>query len=163
MSVTLLTKARYDLLIATQKKFDSRVPSYDVESIKVAYFVEFIEWLNTVEFFKAWKKNKGKPMDVQLEELADVLAFGLSLASYHDCEYGEKDFEEATACVEIGVDTFVKKSRALLDLLNETTSDFGIFVKLPIVFASVYYTVDELIEAYYKKMDVNHARQDSDY
>lgn len=161
--ITLITKPQYDLLIKTQKEFDLRVPEYDVDSIKVAYFVEFIEWLNTVEFFKAWKKNKGKPKEVQLEELADVLAFGLSLSAHHGCEYNDESFAEATVRVEIGVDTFIKESRALLNLLNETTLNFKTFVKLPIVFASVYYTVDELIEAYYKKMDVNHARQDSNY
>ncbi|MGT0185977.1 hypothetical protein ACVNP0_09575 [Staphylococcus aureus] len=30
-----------------------------------------------METFKNWKKKPGKPLDVQLDELADMLAFGL--------------------------------------------------------------------------------------
>ncbi|KMS39558.1 dUTPase, partial [Staphylococcus aureus] len=42
---------------------------------------EFFEWFNTLETFKNWKKKPGKPLDVQLDELADMLAFGLSIAN----------------------------------------------------------------------------------
>ncbi|MDL9964546.1 dUTP diphosphatase, partial [Staphylococcus aureus] len=35
----------------------------------------------TLETFKNWKKKPGKPLDVQLDELADMLAFGLSIAN----------------------------------------------------------------------------------
>ncbi|HEI6494472.1 TPA: dUTP diphosphatase, partial [Staphylococcus aureus] len=38
-------------------------------------------WFNTLETFKNWKKKPGKPLDVQLDELADMLAFGLSIAN----------------------------------------------------------------------------------
>ena len=34
-----------------------------------------------METFKNWKKKPGKPLDVQLDELADMLAFGLSIAN----------------------------------------------------------------------------------
>ena len=39
------------------------------------------EWFNTLETFKNWKKKPGKPLEVQLDELADMLAFGLSIAN----------------------------------------------------------------------------------
>ena len=51
---------------------------------KIAYVVEFFEWFNTLETFKNWKKKPGKPLDVQLDELADILAFGLSITNQQE-------------------------------------------------------------------------------
>ncbi|NGS86937.1 dUTPase, partial [Staphylococcus aureus] len=67
---------------------------------KVAYVVEFFEWFNTLETFKNWKKKPGKPLDVQLDELADMLAFGLSIANQQS-----DDMEEILDYVEDGIFT----------------------------------------------------------
>lgn len=56
MNITLET---FKTLLDTQKKFDNTVTIDNPKSTRVAYFVEFIEWINTLEFFKDWKKNKG--------------------------------------------------------------------------------------------------------
>ncbi|MCY1039628.1 dUTPase, partial [Staphylococcus nepalensis] len=68
-------------LLQIQKDFDDRIPTLNLQDSKVAYVVEFFEWFNTLETFKNWKNNPGKPLDVQLDELADMLAFGLSIAN----------------------------------------------------------------------------------
>lgn len=157
-------------LLQIQKDFDSRIPTLNLQDSKVAYVVEFFEWFNTLETFKNWKKNPGKPLDVQLDELADMLAFGLSIANQQESDdllinsvtdaviqdnkpHDEFDFAnfKITKMMLIGVpDTVFRKddvSRAYI-------------LALPFGLAIQYYTIDQLITAYKKKMERNHARQD---
>lgn len=159
----LLKKERYRKLLETQAAFDDRVPEYNIENIKIAYLVEFFEWWNTLEIFKSWKTNKGKPKHVQLDELADLLAFGLSMQNYqsgldlvHDitsAEYNIRKFDNSNFLNDIG--TLVKGLKY--------EPDFCIHVFLPVAIASIYYTVEELLNAYETKMLVNHQRQDNKY
>lgn len=74
-----LTIDQLQELLQIQKEFDDRIPTLNLRDSKIAYVVEFFEWFNTLETFKNWKKKPGKPLDVQLDELADMLAFGLSI------------------------------------------------------------------------------------
>ena len=76
-----LTIDQLQELLQIQKDFDDRIPTLNLRDSKIAYVVEFFEWFNTLETFKNWKKKPGKPLDVQLDELADMLAFGLSIAN----------------------------------------------------------------------------------
>ncbi|MWU97073.1 dUTPase, partial [Staphylococcus aureus] len=92
MTNTLTTDQLQELL-QIQKEFDDRIPTLNLGDSKIAYVVEFFEWFNTLETFKNWKKKPGKPLDVQLDELADMLAFGLSIANQQEVtneklEYG---------------------------------------------------------------------------
>lgn len=157
-------------LLQTQKDFDSRIPTLNLQDSKVAYVVEFFEWFNTLETFKNWKKNPGKPLNVQLDELADLLAFGLSIVNQQESDdllinsvadaviqdnkpHEEFDFAnfKITKMMLIGVpDTVFRKddvSRAYI-------------LALPFGLAIQYYTIDQLITAYKQKMERNHARQD---
>ncbi|WP_237376954.1 dUTPase, partial [Staphylococcus aureus] len=88
-----LTVDQLKELLQIQKEFDDRIPTLNLRDSKIAYVVEFFEWFNTLETFKNWKKKPGKPLDVQLDELADMLAFGLSIANQQEVtneklEYG---------------------------------------------------------------------------
>ncbi|WP_237376951.1 dUTPase, partial [Staphylococcus aureus] len=88
-----LTIDQLQELLQIQKEFDDRIPTLNLRDSKIAYVVEFFEWFNTLETFKNWKKKPGKPLDVQLDELADMLAFGLSIANQQEVtneklEYG---------------------------------------------------------------------------
>ncbi|HDK3728190.1 TPA: dUTPase, partial [Staphylococcus aureus] len=88
-----LTIDQLQELLQIQKDFDDRIPTLNLRDSKIAYVVEFFEWFNTLETFKNWKKKPGKPLDVQLDELADMLAFGLSIANQQEVtneklEYG---------------------------------------------------------------------------
>lgn len=76
-----LTAEQLEELLQIQKEFDDRIPTLNLQDSKIAYVVEFFEWFNTLETFKNWKKKRGKPLEVQLDELADLLAFGLSIAN----------------------------------------------------------------------------------
>ncbi|MCD0971464.1 dUTPase, partial [Staphylococcus aureus] len=95
-----LTIDQLQELLQIQKEFDDRIPTLNLQDSKVAYVVEFFEWFNTLETFKNWKKKPGKPLDVQLDELADMLAFGLSIANQQS-----DDMEEILDYVEDGIFT----------------------------------------------------------
>ncbi|MBT2861096.1 dUTPase, partial [Staphylococcus coagulans] len=76
-----LTVDQLQELLQIQKEFDDRIPTLNLQDSKIAYVVEFFEWFNTLETFKNWKKKPGKSLKTQLDELADLLAFGLSIAN----------------------------------------------------------------------------------
>ncbi|EIS6533705.1 dUTPase [Staphylococcus pseudintermedius] len=158
-----LTVDQLEELLTIQKDFDDRIPTLNLDDSKIAYVVEFFEWFNTLETFKNWKKKPGKPLETQLDELADLLAFGLSIAN----QIGETA-EEIIEAIEEYFDTFdFKDNQFTIDMIICVPEVvFGvnyferIFVALAINIARDIYTIDNLITAYKKKMERNHARQD---
>lgn len=155
-----LTVKQLEELLTIQKEFDDRIPTLNLDDSKIAYVVEFFEWFNTLETFKNWKKKPGKPLDVQLDELADLLAFGLSIAN--QTKVNVKDLEESLTLVEERKIDF--NSPELVYTIMDDFSNFEIngydAMLLPFNFASNLYSIDQLITAYKKKMERNHARQD---
>lgn len=148
-------------LLKIQKEFDDRIPTLNLQDSKIAYVVEFFEWFNTLETFKNWKKKPGKPLDVQLDELADMLAFGLSIFHQtYDDEYGRDLIKDTVISYPIFKSNLENyDSKEILEYLyNVTRSDAQI--ELTLVIANRYYSIDQLITAYKKKMERNHARQD---
>ncbi|WP_019469728.1 dUTPase [Staphylococcus cohnii] len=165
--INTITVDQLEELLQIQKGFDSRIPTLNLQDSKVAYVVEFFEWFNTLETFKNWKKKPGKPIDVQLDELADMLAFGLSIANQQ-----ADDMEEILDYIEDGVFTDYLE-RVEIDFNDrDMVDDFMSYIDeiyngsyannlfLPFAIANNYYTIDQLITAYKKKMERNHARQD---
>ncbi|HCZ0036499.1 TPA: dUTPase [Staphylococcus aureus] len=165
-----LTVDQLKELLQIQKEFDDRIPTLNLRDSKIAYVVEFFEWFNTLETFKNWKKKPGKPLDVQLDELADMLAFGLSITNQQETDEilintivdaimkdnksnGEFDFADfkITKIMIAGIGYTVLRS--------DTTSR-AYTLALPFAIAIQYYTIDQLIDAYKKKMKRNHERQD---
>lgn len=142
-----LTVDQLQELLQIQKEFDDRIPTLNLQDSKVAYVVEFFEWFNTLETFKNWKKKPGKPLDVQLDELADMLAFGLSIANQQS-----DDMEEILDYVEDGIFTDCIDSVEIdfndSDIVDEFMSDidelyngwFSINLFLPFAIAIQYYT-----------------------
>lgn len=162
-----LTTDQLKELLEIQKEFDSRIPTLNIQDSKVAYIVEFFEWFNTLETFKNWKKKPGKPLDVQLDELADLLAFGLSIANQ-----SLNDINDILDYVEEGdYHDYIKKTNVDFSdtyVVDELMSDsdklyngwFANNLFLPFAIADYYYSIDQLITAYKRKMERNHARQD---
>lgn len=167
-----LTIENLKTLLQTQKNFDSRIPTLNLQDSKIAYVVEFFEWFNTLETFKNWKKKPGKPLDVQLDELADMLAFGLSITHQLNLDVTEETVENLNNIMQAAKD--IDKHLDDIDILSEvytnlgknifnrdsTNSDALTFLTYPIAFSVEYYSLNQLIDAYNKKMEVNHARQD---
>ena len=76
----------YDELIKLQelqREVDSHMETWQRDKIITALSEEFHEWYNAIGFFKIWKKHK-TPIEKQLDELADCLAFALSLLNDGD-------------------------------------------------------------------------------
>ncbi|HDZ6210902.1 TPA: dUTPase, partial [Staphylococcus aureus] len=48
-------------LLQIQKEFDDRIPTRNLNDTVASMIIEFVEWINTLEFFKNWKKQPGKP------------------------------------------------------------------------------------------------------
>ncbi|HII0741077.1 TPA: dUTPase, partial [Staphylococcus aureus] len=146
MTNTLTTDQLQELL-QIQKEFDDRIPTLNLGDSKIAYVVEFFEWFNTLETFKNWKKKPGKPLDVQLDELADMLAFGLSIANQQEVT-NEK--------LEYGLSTLRKdgylynESQSVWDFMSDV-SNVGLeplsAVIIPLDIAYNLYSIDQLIDA----------------
>lgn len=154
-----LTIKQLTELLNIQKEFDERIPTLNLKDSKIAYVVEFFEWFNTLETFKNWKKRPGKPLDVQLDELADMLAFGLSI-TIQKGHIKEIELERVINCdVAIPNKIVEYDYRQLLGILDHTIT-LNRTVSLTFALAHRFYTVEQLIDAYKKKMEVNHARQD---
>lgn len=154
-------------LLQIQKDFDSRIPTLNLQDSKVAYVVEFFEWFNTLETFKNWKKNPGKALDVQLDELADMLAFGLSIVNQRKIQ--EKHIKTIVNMIntplmyENAFDFYDKEyTKTFLTEINNLANEKEIIVPLHLVLGigRVHYTIGQLITAYKLKMERNHARQD---
>ncbi|MDS3836313.1 dUTPase [Staphylococcus hominis] len=159
-----LTVDQLQNLLQIQKEFDDRIPTLNLQDSKIAYVVEFFEWFNTLETFKNWKKKPGKPLDVQLDELADILAFGLSIFNQNNFEeYVIELFFEAWNLENFLDKSYFTNQEMIYDMMYEFyDEDFNSIKRLVIVFkiAEQLYTIDQLISAYKKKMERNHARQD---
>lgn len=159
MTNTLTTDQLQELL-QIQKEFDDRIPTLNLEDSKIAYVVEFFEWFNTLKTFKNWKKKPGKPLDVQLDELADMLAFGLSIANQQELTNEKLEYGLST----LRKDGYVyNESQSVWDFMSDI-SNAGLnplsAVIIPLDIAYNLYSIDQLIDAYKKKMKRNHERQD---
>ncbi|EMW6481355.1 dUTPase [Staphylococcus pseudintermedius] len=162
-----LTVEQLQELLKIQKEFDDRIPTLNLQDSKIAYVVEFFEWFNTLETFKNWKKKRGKPLEVQLDELADMLAFGLSIANQveKDTEsildnINDGSFNDFLMYENVNFDDFKVLDSFLVDINDLMFCWYGYSLFLPFAIANHYYTIDHLIEAYKNKMERNHARQD---
>ncbi|HDA0162057.1 TPA: dUTPase [Staphylococcus aureus] len=155
-----LTVDQLKEFLQIQKEFDSRIPTLNLQDSKIAYVVEFFEWFNTLETFKNWKKKPGKPLDVQLDELADMLAFGLSIANQQEVTNEKLEYGLST----LRKDGYIyNESQSVWDFMSDV-SNVGLeplsAVIIPLDIAYNLYSIDQLIDAYKKKMKRNHERQD---
>lgn len=162
-----LTVKQLQELLQIQKEFDDRIPTLNLQDSKIAYVVEFFEWFNTLETFKNWKKKRGKPLEVQLDELADLLAFGLSIANQveKDTEsildnINDGSFNDFLMYENVNFDDFEVLDSFLVDINDLMFCWYGYNLFLPFAIANHYYSIEQLIDAYKKKMERNHARQD---
>ena len=146
-----LTVDQLQELLKIQKEFDDRIPTLNLQDSKIAYVVEFFEWFNTLETFKNWKKK-----------LADMLAFGLSIANQLNDECEEETDKILKRILdnpfEYRGDIDDYHSEEVLDYIW-STDDENTQIEIVLAIAKHYYSIDQLITAYKKKMERNHARQ----
>lgn len=151
-----------------QHEVDSHMETWQREKIITALSEEFHEWYNAIGFFKIWKKHK-TPVEKQLDELADCLAFALSLLN-DDEKYFEIDRcatvlnrnnEQHIKLMRNEIEHGELFSKRVHNTVYKQSVEFSIELILNI--AMIYYSFDELFEAYKKKSLVNIQRQKEGY
>lgn len=161
----------YDELIKLQKlqrEVDSLMETWHREKIITALSEEFHEWYNAIGFFKIWKKNK-TPVEKQLDELADCLAFALSLLNDDDrifrftrCEFVmNRNNEQHIKLMRNEIEHGELFSKRVHNTVYKQSVGFSIELILNI--AMIYYSFEDLFEAYKKKSLVNIQRQKEGY
>lgn len=152
-----------------QRKVDSHIKIWDRQHIETALCEEFHEWYNAIGLFKDWKLNKTS-REKQLDELADCLAFTLSLLnddrhvySIERCRFilkriSNRDHKKAMLNE---IETGYLFNKRVGNTVYIQTTEFALELILDI--AMLYYSLDELFEAYKKKSMVNIQRQKEGY
>ena len=151
-----------------QHEVDSHMGTWQREKIITALSEEFHEWYNAIGFFKIWKKHK-TPVEKQLDELADCLAFALSLLNDD-----EKHFEIDRCNIVLNRNTErhirlmrneIEHGELFSKRVHNTVykQSVGFAIELILNIAMIYYNFDELFEAYKKKSLVNIQRQKEGY
>lgn len=151
-----------------QHEVDSHMETWQRDKIITALSEEFHEWYNAIGFFKIWKKHK-TPVEKQLDELADCLAFALSLLN-DDCRvFGSdrwavvlnRNNEQHIKLMRNEIEHGELFSKRVHNTVYKQSVEFSIELILNI--AMIYYSFDELFEAYKKKSLVNIQRQKERY
>lgn len=161
----------YDELIKLQelqREVDSHMETWQREKILTALSEEFHEWYNAIGFFKIWKKHK-TPVEKQLDELADCLAFALSLLNDGDrvfrftrCEFVmNRNNDQHIKLMRNEIEHGELFSKRVHNTVYKQSVEFSIELILNI--AMIYYSFEDLFEAYKKKSLVNIQRQKEGY
>ena len=161
MNLTELFKVQKELDEYIGKTKNINLADYKTERI-IALQVEFNELINELPFlFKYWS-NKQMDAEKALEEYVDNLHFILSIGNdleITDYEYIRPDQENMKKIV-IGINNMI----SLLAEFEQKEKLYRVLVDHFILFGEkLGFTEEEIVNAYYEKNEVNHARQDQGY
>ena len=134
------------------------ITKYPFKEMSLAYKVEVGEVLNEWAGFKFWKTNKIVDRDALLEELADCLHFALSLEGYsYDYSYNYERYEGKKkwkyAEEEHDIEHYASWCFRDCEYLGNTIA----------LALSMGFTRKELVDAYYKKRNINFERAKNGY
>lgn len=173
MNNLLLTKEQIEKITELQTELDIRVrenndipQEQDLNLEKyIALKTEFFEFVNEIESFKYWKKNKGKSHI--LEEACDATHFIFSLAIDNKAKIEFKDDMFKNFKIE---------EYEMIDLMGVTDAVISdvyagqIWEDLSIVLSFILiminkcgFTADDLYNEYIRKNQINHERQANNY
>lgn len=151
-----------------QHEVDKHMEVWEREKIITALSEEFHEWYNAIGFFKIWKKHK-TPVEKQLDELADCLAFALSLLNDDEGFFG---LDRCVTVLNRNNEQHIKLMRNEIEhgeLFSKRVHNtvykqsVGFSIELILNIAMIYYSFEDLFEAYKKKSLVNIQRQKEGY
>ncbi len=129
---------------------------------ELALLDEVGELMKSTRCFKYWSNKGSEEKERVLDEYSDGLHFFLSLGL--SFSYTVRDFEYYDHEIEIN-EYFLKVYNDVLNFINnpsEATYKEGMTSFLSLIYP-LGFSMDELIDAYYKKMNVNHIRQQTNY
>lgn len=186
MEFNMLSNEQIKEIWENQKRLDdeirvkNNIPMKDDLTFEkyIALKTELFEFANTIEAFKFWKKHKGK--EGVLEEGVDALHFIFSLAIEMgvSLEIGEDDVEgmqnlfEKTAndLKEVSLPTAINENIVIMDLmLGElvTNQEGGILLPILVLLCMTLqmcdYSIEDIYNAYIRKNEINHKRQEENY
>lgn len=156
-------------LYEKQKQLDLEIAtkhgvSYDSTrtSRSIALLVEIGEFANETRAFKYWSKKGPSEKDVMLEEYVDALHFYLSVGigdnnylSTYEFHNSDKPLNEQIYDVYCSIIDYTKDRT-----LEKYIYSFNLFLTLG---CSLGFKEDEIMEAYYAKLQENHSRQNNNY
>jgi dimeric dUTPase (all-alpha-NTP-PPase superfamily) len=128
-----------------------------------AMHVEFFEFINAVGTFKFWKHSHNLDKERILDELADIMAFFLSIGKVGDdvdpiIEETEEELKDYSTLA------IIHSVSAAIQTGEETASDVILMgIAVEIARREVNATWEEIVEAYKKKSDENIRRQQEGY
>lgn len=170
----LLTKEQIETIRFLQKNLDIRVrENNDIDMDAdltlekfLALKTELFEFVNELESFKYWKKNKGKSHI--LEEACDTLHFIFSIAIDKDIEIKQDEtlLKDAKSFDIINTNELIGVMDAIISdcMIDNDWDDLNaILMLLTLVLERYNFSVNDLYEAYIAKNKVNHERQDNNY
>lgn len=164
-----MAKIELEELFIAQAKLDERIAkehnvSYQTTRDKriMALIVEIGELANTTRCFKYWSNKGPEAKEIVLDEYADGLHFFLSLGvdintskkNYNLTKHLE-DLTKQFHLVYHNIDLFYKK--------QDERSYIKAFQSFLNLLPLLGYRWKDLKEAYYKKLQVNYDRQNSNY
>ncbi|MBB6445227.1 dUTP diphosphatase [Bacillus benzoevorans] len=164
-------------LAEMQKVLDERIviehglEGKDLEENKIlALLVEICELANETRCFKHWSTKGPSEQSVLLEEYVDSLHFFLSIANAHEYDVDllfdtyQRMFEQEKETV-----TLVPAFKDVMDriLLMEKKKDPYHYVEAFSAYLNIGkllgFTWEQIEDAYIKKNEINHQRQDKGY
>ena len=170
----IFTKEQNAEIRELQKALDIRVKkNNDIELDKdltlekyIALKTELFEFVNEIESFKYWKKNKGK--DHILEEACDTLHFIFSLAIDKDIDMNieEKEIKEIGEINKIETNELLAMTDFIISdcMIDNDWTALKLALTIMIVILERYgFTKEDLYNAYIEKNKVNHQRQENNY
>lgn len=186
MEFNMLSNEQIKEIWENQKRLDdeirvkNNIPMEDDLTFEkyIALKTELFEFANTIEAFKFWKKHKGK--EGVLEEGIDAMHFIFSLAIEMGAslEIGKDDIEgmqnlfEKTAndLKEVSLPTAINENIVIMDLmLGElvTNQESGILLPILVLLCMTLqmcdYSIEDIYNAYIRKNEINHKRQEENY
>lgn len=123
--------------------------------------IELAEFMNELETFKFWKKNKGK--GGELEEFADCLHFILSIANELrvECKLNYKIVEPSKDILKDYL--YIKEKLAVFNLDLDKIALLQVFSRLFRIAKALGWEWSEIEKAYLDKWKTNLERQKSNY
>ena len=156
-------------LYLLQKELDLEIAkkhhiTYETTSNKrlLALLVELGEFSNETRCFKYWSNKGPSEKEVVLDEYVDGLHFFLSLGIPLGTKKYVYEISRPNRTLSdqiIEVYNLISKFSVNRDLDNYTKA-FGEYLN---IISLLDVTSDEIIEAYLKKLEVNHKRQENNY
>lgn len=173
MNNLLLSKEQVEKITELQTELDIHVrKSNDIPDEQdlnlekyIALKTEFFEFVNEVESFKFWKKNKGKSHI--LEEACDTMHFIFSLAIDNGSKIElDKDFLNNIDPERYNINDLIGITDANITDIFINNDWEGLFIILTFILIMINrcgFTADDLYNEYIRKNQINHERQVNNY